>query len=462
MSAPLKFLVIEDSAGDFLLLQRLLSQQGLSGEFRRVDSDAELAAALANDWDLVLSDYNVPGMDFPTSLRRIQEQDRDLPVILVSGSVGEETAVELLRLGIADFVLKDNLTRLPSAIRRTLQEVAERRARRIAETALRESQALALEAQRQARLAALNLMEDALAARARAEAAHLALRDSEAKYRLLAENAADCIFWLGLDGRYRYISPACERISGHTPEEFLADPGLMVAILHPDDQAAYRRHLTDDHEADAGELEFRILHKDGLLRWIAHHCQPLYGENGEYLGRRGTNRDITQRKLAEEQLHKLVQAVEQSPESIVITNLAAEIEYVNAAFEQNTGYSRREAIGKNPRVLQSGRTPPETYAALWTALTQGRSWKGEFLNRRRDGSEYTEFAIITPLRQADGRISHYVAVKEDITEKKHLGEELDQHRHHLEELVTLRTSELLIAKTQRKPPTAPRVPSWPT
>jgi PAS domain S-box-containing protein len=149
---------------------------------------------------------------------------------------------------------------------------------------------------------------------------------------------------------------------------------------------------------------------------------------------------------AEEKVLKLAQTVEQSPESIVITNLAGEIEYVNEAFLRQTGYAREQVIGRNPRILQSGKTPRETYASLWRELSLGLPWHGEFINRRRDGSEYVEFAIVTPIHQADGHISHYVAVKENITERKRLGAELDQYRHHLEELVETRTLELGQAK----------------
>ncbi|MBV5337615.1 MAG: PAS domain S-box protein, partial [Deltaproteobacteria bacterium] len=133
---------------------------------------------------------------------------------------------------------------------------------------------------------------------------------------------------------------------------------------------------------------------------------------------------------------------EQSPESILITNINAEIEYVNAAFLLKTGYRREEVIGQNPRILQSDKTPAETYLDLWATLTKGLIWKGEFYNKKKDGSEYVEFASITPLRQTNGAISHYVSIKEDITEKKRLDVELEQHRHHLETLVEQRTREL--------------------
>ena len=152
------------------------------------------------------------------------------------------------------------------------------------------------------------------------------------------------------------------------------------------------------------------------------------------------------RERDEESIRKLSLAVEQSPESIVITNLKGDIEYVNETSVRVSGYSREELIGANSRMLQSGHTPPGNYAELWTALRQGHTWKGEFYNRRKDGSEYIEFALVAPIRQPDGRITHYVAVKEDITEKKRIGIELDTYRHHLETVVESRTQLLLDAQ----------------
>ncbi len=139
------------------------------------------------------------------------------------------------------------------------------------------------------------------------------------------------------------------------------------------------------------------------------------------------------------ELRKLALAVEQSPESILIINLDAEIEYVNDAYVNASGYSREELIGQNPRITHSDKTATETYDELWAALKKGLPWKGEFCSQRKDGSEYIEMARIAPMSEPDGEITHYVAVQEDITEKKQLAEELNDHRHHLEELVEERT-----------------------
>ncbi|MDS4068650.1 MAG: PAS domain S-box protein [Candidatus Competibacter sp.] len=275
-----------------------------------------------------------------------------------------------------------------------------------------------------------------------------ALRASELHYRLLAENATDCIFWIGADGRFKYVSPACAHISGYAPEEFLADPELMTRIIHPDDRAAYQAHFEQADPAGESELDFRIVRRDGEPRWIGHRCQEMVDEAGHHLGRRGTNRDITERKQAEEQLRKLSQAVEQNPNPIMIANLDRRIEYVNTAFCTVTGYPHAEAVGQFDNFLCAGKTRQETLDSLATALGHGKPWKGEFINRRKDGGEYVEFNLISPIRQSDGRITHYLAIKEDITEKKQVGAELDRHRHNLKELVAERTVQLAEAREQ--------------
>ncbi len=159
-------------------------------------------------------------------------------------------------------------------------------------------------------------------------------------------------------------------------------------------------------------------------------------------------RDITERKLTEKKLRQLSQAVEQSSNCIMITDMDAHIEYVNQRFTDFTGYTASEVIGQNPRILQSQKTSPAIYEELWNNLTHGRNWKGEFINRKKDGSEFIERVHIAPLRDAEGNISHYVAIKDDITELKAQEKELESYRLHLEALVDERTKALKLAKEE--------------
>ena len=131
-----------------------------------------------------------------------------------------------------------------------------------------------------------------------------------------------------------------------------------------------------------------------------------------------------ERKQEQAQLRKLSQAVEQSPNVIIITDLDANIEYVNTSFVTTTGYSLEDVIGKNPRLLQSGKTPRTTYDIMWSCLTNGESWQGELFNRRKDGREYIESVYVSPMREATGQITHYLGIKEDVTERKHAEERI--------------------------------------
>ncbi|EXJ15949.1 PAS domain S-box protein [Imhoffiella purpurea] len=271
------------------------------------------------------------------------------------------------------------------------------------------------------------------------------LIDSRERYRVLAEYSPDWEYWMGPEGDCQYISPACVEISGYRAEEFVANPRLLGRLVHPDDRGVWLKHVRrvlSSSRSKEGPLVLRIRARDGTERWIEHVCNSVLTRDGRYLGRRGVYRDITERKRIELELLKVSQAIEQSPESVVITDIEGTIEYVNDAFVAISGYSRDEAIGCNPRVLKSGLTPAETFESLWSTLREGGVWYGEFVNRRKNGEIYNEASVISPIRQPDGRITHYVAVKEDITEKKRLAEELDRYRDQLEALVESRTREL--------------------
>ncbi len=275
------------------------------------------------------------------------------------------------------------------------------------------------------------------------------LRESEARHRTVLAALGEGVYGMDSASRCTFVNAAALAMLGVTEDEMLGqNPHALFHHHRPDGQpypSAECPIFLTAHDGQVRRQEEWFIRKDGTLFPVEMIATPVTAD-GEPAGAVVSFQDITLRLQAEDQVRKLSLAVEQSPESIVITDLHARIEYVNEAFVRNTGYRREEVISRNPRMLHSGKTPKETYAALWDALTHGRTWKGEFYNRRKDGSEYVEFAIVTPIRQPDGRVSHFVAVKEDVTEKKQLGQELDLHRHHLEELVAERTVQLAEAR----------------
>ncbi|MDD1648342.1 MAG: PAS domain S-box protein, partial [Methanomicrobiales archaeon] len=141
--------------------------------------------------------------------------------------------------------------------------------------------------------------------------AEKALRESELRYRTVADNTSDWEFWADPEGRFIYCSPSCERITGHPAGEFLADPSLSGNLVHPDDRAMWETHVQEEKERQTEDTGvWRLRHPDGSWRWIHHVCQPVYGDGGKFLGTRGSNRDITERVLAEEALRETSQYLE--------------------------------------------------------------------------------------------------------------------------------------------------------
>jgi PAS domain S-box-containing protein len=191
-------------------------------------------------------------------------------------------------------------------------------------------------------------------------------------------------------------------------------------LIHPDFvQVRHDAFLHSIKNKKPFDAEYKIIRpSDGVERWIHGLGQVACDDSGKAIRLIGTVQDVTERKIAQEQLRKLSLAIEQSPNSIVITDVDSRIEYVNDAFVKVSGYQREEVIGQNPRILNSGKTPQHTFDEMWEMLQKGQVWRGEFCNKTKNGREYDEFVIISPLRQSDGRVTHYVAVKEDLTERK--------------------------------------------
>jgi PAS domain S-box-containing protein/putative nucleotidyltransferase with HDIG domain len=266
------------------------------------------------------------------------------------------------------------------------------------------------------------------------------LKNSEERYRRLAENAADLIYrYEFIPSRgFTYVSPAATSITGYTPEDHYQDPELGNKLVHPDD-----RHLLQDNQALLSQpVTLRWVRKDGEIIWTEQRNVGIYDDSGELIAIEGIARDITARKQAEQQLRLLATAMDAAANAIMITDLEGVIEWVNPAFCYLTGYSFDECIGNNPaELLNSGKQDVEFYQNMWAKIRSGEVWQGQLVNRRKDGRLYSEEMTITPVIDDQGQISHFVAIKQDVTER-------NQRQRVLEAIATI--SNVLRTVPERK------------
>jgi diguanylate cyclase (GGDEF)-like protein/PAS domain S-box-containing protein len=229
----------------------------------------------------------------------------------------------------------------------------------------------------------------------------------------------DVVWSQALPGRrLLQMSASALELYGHPRERFLEDPDLWQSLVHPQDQAAVLERLRAREAGQPEEIECRILRPDATVRWIRDRAWLTRNAAGEPERLDGVTTDITARREGNEELRKLARAVDQSPAALMLTDCAGRIEYVNTRFCELTGYSRQEAVGASARLLKSGLNEPGVYEQLWRALTGGESWSGELFNRRKSGELYWEHNVISPVRDPAGAVTHYVAVKEDISGRR--------------------------------------------
>jgi len=242
---------------------------------------------------------------------------------------------------------------------------------------------------------------------------------------LLARRSTDMIFRYRLhpERGFEYVSPAAEALTGYTPAEHYADPELPLKIVHPDDRAALRRQMEDPATVRESD-DLRWVRKDGAIIWMEMRSTLIPGPDGHPTALEAIVRDVTARRERDERRRILEAAVEAANDSVMITAADGQIEYVNPAFSRITGWSREAALGQNPRILRSGAQDTAFYRRMWRTLTSGRAFQGRFVNRRADGSLYTQEATIAPLTDASGRVLYYVAVARDVTERELLERQL--------------------------------------
>lgn len=252
-----------------------------------------------------------------------------------------------------------------------------------------------------------------------------ALNDSRKHLQAVLDAVPDLMFELNSEGRYLQVYARHKDLLA-APQDTLL--GKTVHDVLPDSAARAVMAALEDARQHGGAFG-RVIElplSDQTSHWFELSVtykgkDPAHGDVLVVL-----SRDITQRMRDQDTLRKFSLAVEQNPNAVVITDTDARIEYVNDAFERSTGYSRTEVIGRNPRLLASGKTPRTHYEQMWQRLTSGQSWRGELINRRKNGEEYTESALIFPIADAQGRTINYLALKEDITEQKRASARIEQ------------------------------------
>ncbi|MDQ5881897.1 MAG: hypothetical protein QG616_1729, partial [Pseudomonadota bacterium] len=279
------------------------------------------------------------------------------------------------------------------------------------------------------------------------------LRQSEASYRSVVSALAEGVIMFSADSTILTCNPRAQHLLGRGAESMVGQQifGRDWGFLNEDGaplplEASPLAEVLSAGESVRGYV-VGYRHPGGENRWLALNAGPVFsGDGGRPTAAVLSFVDITARRNAEAAVRKLSLAVEQSPNAVLITDRKARIEYVNEAFLRVSGYSREEVLGKNPSMWRSEETDNATYVAMWAALHAGQPWRGEFINRNKNGSTRIDFVHISPVRQPDGHVTHYLAIQEDITERKRIGLELDRHRHHLEEMVHERTLELETAR----------------
>jgi PAS domain S-box-containing protein len=302
MQPPLRILLLEDNPLDAELIGETLRSDGVECETERVDTREGFNAALEKGgFDLVFADYSLPAFDGMTALAIARQMRPDLPFIIISGRIGEEIAIEALKGGATDYVLKNNLSRLAPSVRRVLRETEEQVARRKAEEELRKAHAELEQRvrERTAELATTNeVLRIEVIERMRAEER---FRESEARLQSILKSLDDCVWSASLGWtQIHYLSHAIERIWGRSPSDFYANPQLWLETVHPDERAKVEEAFKALLEAGELDIEYRIARPDGATRWVHNRGHITREENGRPLRLDGIATDITEKKSLED------------------------------------------------------------------------------------------------------------------------------------------------------------------
>lgn len=336
-------------------------------------------------YDVILLDYRLPGLN-AIELSKIIRQERNLSIaiVIVTGQGTESIAVDALKIGVDDYIVKreNYLLRLPSVLTSAFR-------------------------------------------RKELERQQIELKRSETKFRLLADYASDWEYWISPLGEYIYISPSCEKTSGYPPEAFEKNKNLLTEISLPEYREMVANHFFENTEDIHAPIEFKIKTAKGEECWISHYCQPVYDDNQKFAGKRGVNRDITKRKNTEIELSESKESFkslfENLGDAVFVTRIGNHnmglILEVNAAATKQTGYSKSELLKMNVindlYISESGDYEAEDWE---DKFKRGEIFTATEKKRRKDGTEYWTEVIVTPI-EFKGELAG-LSINRDITERK--------------------------------------------
>jgi len=399
---PVRVLLLDDNPYDRRLIIRELKRELGTIVAQEVFEEEGFVRALADPcFDVVITDHQLRWTTGLEVLRRVKARCPDVPVIMFTGTGNEEIAVEGMKAGLDDYILKTprHFRRLSAAVRRALEVTAQRRQ----------------------------------------------VQELQQEYRHLFEEVPLGLFRIRLDGSAVRANPAMREILRIPPDR-------PLETVRPEDiyleRAEYERFLQRVLEqGEARNVEGQIRRLDGERFWARVSARLVRDEGGRPIAIDGLVEDVTKERERRQRLQWLSTAMEAAANAILLTDVKGTILWVNPAFTKMTGYTAEEIIGREPRILKSGQQDETFYRTLWNTILSGRVWQGELVNRRKDGTFYTEEMTITPVRGEAGTITHFIAFKQDVTARKRIEEEL-QHVNRTLRLLTRAVEAVLRAEDE--------------
>ena len=376
-NAALRVLYLEDSPADRELVEELLRAEDLASSFTMVEGREEFEAAVERGKiDLILSDYSLPSFDGLAALAIAREKCPEIPFILLSGVMGEERAVESLKQGAVDYVLKQRIERLVPSIRRALREVAERQKR--------------VEAEDQLRL-------------------------SEEQLRQITDNVSDLIVQLDVDGNWEYCSPSYRRLEDETS----AIPETpFFQHVHESDREGVEKNFRETIRTGVGQrLEFRIRLKNESVRHLESQFNVVCDEKGSVDSVIIVSRDITDRRHAEEQIRAQAALLDKAQDAITVCDMDDAIVYWNKGAEYLYGWPESEVLGKNLHELLHEEVT-QTVTEAREVVRHNGEWQGDLRQNTRDERELVVQSRWTLVKDSDGKPKSQLIINTDVTDKK--------------------------------------------